>query len=245
MLLTKLHIPPPGNNIVQRSVLFEKLDSGLSRKLILVSAPAGYGKTTLISDWIKQNKIPAAWLSLDNGDNDQAVFLSYVIAGIQTIHPEFGQSALRLINSPNSPSVESVASLLINELLGIDQHFLLVLDDFHLIKSNEVLKLVTYFLEHIPGNIHIVILTRSDPALSLSRLRSQHQLVELRLSDLSFSANDIFVLFNKKLKLGLSVDEVHSLEIKTEGWIAGLQLAALSMQGSEDISGFIHGLKRR
>ncbi len=119
----------------------------------------------------------------------------------------------------------------------------MVLDDFHLINSNEVLKLVTYLLEHIPGNIHIVILTRSDPALSLSRIRSQHQLVELRLSDLSFSANDIFVLFNKKLKLGLSVDEVHSLEIKTEGWIAGLQLAAISMQGSEDISGFIHELK--
>ena len=132
---------------------------------------------------------------------------------------------------------------MINELLDINQHFLLVLDDFHLIKSNEVLKLVTYFLEHIPGNIHIVILTRSDPALSLSRIRSQHQLVELRLSDLSFSANDIFVLFNKKLKLGLSLDEVHSLEIKTEGWIAGLQLAAISMQGSEDISGFIHDLK--
>jgi LuxR family maltose regulon positive regulatory protein len=243
MLLTKIHIPPPGNNIVQRSVLCEKLDSGLSRKLILVSAPAGYGKTTLISDWIRQHKIPAAWLSLDNGDNDPTVFLSYIIAGIQTIHGEYGQNALRLINSPNSPSVESIAGLLINELLSLDQHFFLVLDDFHLINSNEVLKLVAYLLDHIPGNIHIVIMTRSDPALSLSRIRSQHQLVELRLSDLSFSANDIFVLFNKKLKLGLSLDEVHSLEIKTEGWIAGLQLAALSMQGSEDISGFIHELK--
>ena len=243
MLLTKLHIPPPGNNIIQRSVLYEKLDSGLSRKLILVSAPAGYGKTTMLSDWINQKKIPAAWLSLDNGDNDQVVFLNYVIVGIQTIQPDFGKSTLRLLNSPNSPSVESVASLLINELIGIELHILLVLDDFHLINSNEVLKLVTYLLEHISGNIHIAILTRSDPALSLSRLRSQHQLVELRLSDLSFSANDIFALFNKKLKLGLSVDEVHSLEIKTEGWIAGLQLAAISMQGSENISGFIHDLK--
>ena len=186
MLLTKLHIPPAGNNIVHRSGLFEKLNSGLSKKLILVSAPAGYGKTTLLSDWINQNKIPATWLSLDNGDNDQAVFLSYIIAGVQTFHPEFGQSALRLLNSPNPPSVESVSSLLINELLGIDQHFLLVLDDFHLINSNEVLKLVTYLLEHIPGNVHIVILTRSDPALPLSRIRSQHQLVEFRLSDLSF-----------------------------------------------------------
>ncbi len=199
MLLTKLHIPPAGNNVVHRSDLFEKLNSGLSRKLILVSAPAGYGKTTLISDWISQNKISAAWLSLDNGDNDPAVFLSYIISGIQSIHKEIGQSALRLLNSPASPSVESITSLLINEVLNINQNIVLVLDDFHMITSSEVLKLVTYVLEHIPGNIHIVILTRSDPALAVSKLRSQYQLVELRSSDLSFSANDISVLFNKKI----------------------------------------------
>jgi LuxR family maltose regulon positive regulatory protein len=243
MLLTKLHIPPAGNNIVHRSELFEKLNTGLIRKLILISAPAGYGKTTLISDWINQTKIHTAWFSIDNGDNDPAVFLSYVISGIQTINKDFGQSALRLLSSPSSSSLESIESLLINDLLSITQSFLLVLDDFHLIRSNEVLKLVTYLLEHIPGNIHLVIMTRSDPALSLSRLRSQHQLVELRSSDLSFSANDISVLFNKKLRLGLSLDDVYSLETKTEGWIAGLQLAALSMQGREDISEFIHDLK--
>jgi LuxR family maltose regulon positive regulatory protein len=243
MLLTKLHIPPAGNNIVHRSELFEKLNTGLSRKLILVSAPAGFGKTTVVSDWINQNKIPTAWFSLDNGDNDPVEFLSYIISGIQSIHKEFGQSSLKLLISPNRPSSESIVSLLINEILKINQNFLLVLDDFHLIKSNEVLKLVSYFLEHIPGNIHIVILTRSDPALSVSKLRSQHQLLELRSSDLSFSANDISVLFNKKLKLGLSIDDVYSLETKTEGWIAGLQLTAISMQGREDISEFIQDLK--
>jgi LuxR family maltose regulon positive regulatory protein len=219
------------------------LNIGLSRKLILVSAPAGFGKTTVVSDWIDQNKIPTAWFSLDNRDNDPADFLSYIISGIQSLHSAFGQSALILLNSPNRPSVESIASLLINEILSISQNFLLVLDDFHLINSNEVLKLVTYLLEHISGNIHIVILTRSDPALPLSRLRSQHQLVELRSSDLSFSANDISILFNKKLKLGLSIDDVYSLETKTEGWIAGLHLTALSMQGREDISKFIQDLK--
>jgi LuxR family transcriptional regulator, maltose regulon positive regulatory protein len=243
MLLTKLHIPPASQNIVHRPELFEKLNIGLSRKLILISAPAGFGKTTVVSDWIDQNKIPAAWFSLDNGDNDPADFLSYIISGIQSIHKAFGQGALKLLNSPNKPSGESIASLLINEILKINQNFLLVLDDFHLIKSHEVLILVTYLLEHIPGNIHIVILTRSDPALSVSRLRSQHQLVELRSSDLSFSANDISVLFNKKLKLGLSLDDVYALESKTEGWIAGLQLTALSMQGRDDISEFIQGLK--
>ncbi len=243
MLLTKLHIPSAGNNIVHRTELNEKLNAGLSRKLILVSAPAGFGKTTVVSDWIDSNKIPTAWFSLDNGDNDPAVFLSYIISGIQSLQSTFGEGALKLLNSPNKPFVESIASLLINEILSINQNFLLVLDDFHLIKSNEVLNLVSYLLEHIPVNIHIVILTRSDPSLSVSRLRSQHQLVELRSSDLSFSANDISVLFNKKLKLGLSIDDIYSLETKTEGWIAGLQLTSMSMQGREDISGFIQDLK--
>ena len=243
MLLTKLHIPSSGNNIVHRSELFEKLNSGLSRKVILVSAPAGFGKTTIISDWINQHKIPTVWFSLDNGDNDPTDFLNYIISGIQSIHKEFGKGAVRLLNSPNKPSNESIAGLLINEILNIKQNFLLVLDDFHLITSNDILKLVTYLLDHIPGNIHVVILTRSDPALSVSRLRSQHQLVELRSSDLSFSANDISVLFNKKLKLGLSIDDVYALEEKTEGWIAGLQLTALSIQGREDISEFIQDLK--
>ena len=243
MLLTKLHIPSPGNNIVHRSELFEKLSAGLSRKLILASAPAGFGKTTIISDWINQNKIPTAWLSLDNGDNDPVEFLNYVISGIQNIHSEFGQSALTLLNSPNRPSYQSITSLLINEILNINHNFLLVLDDFHLINNNEILKLVTYLLEHIPGNIHIVILTRSDPAFSVSRLRSQHQMVELRSSDLSFTANDISELFNRKLKFGLSPEDVNTLETKTEGWVAGLQLTALSMKGREDISGFIQNLK--
>lgn len=242
MLQTKLHIPATGINTVLRTELFEKLNTGLSRKLILISAPAGFGKTTLVSDWINRYRIPTAWFSLDNGDNDPVDFLSYIISGIQNIHSEFGHNAIKLINSPNKPSNESILSLLINDILNINQNFLVVFDDFHLIRSNEILNIITFLLEHIPGNTHIVMLTRSDPALSLSRLRSQHQLVELRSSDLSFSANDISVLFNKKLKLGLSIEDVYSLETKTEGWIAGLQLTALSMQGREDISAFIQDL---
>jgi LuxR family maltose regulon positive regulatory protein len=142
MLLTKLHIPPSGINIVHRSELCDKLNTGLSRKLILISAPAGFGKTTIVSDWIDQYKIPTAWFSIDNGDNDPVNFLSYIISGIQSIHKEFGQGALNLLNSPNRPSVESIASLLINEILNINKNFLLVLDDFHLIKNTEVSKLV-------------------------------------------------------------------------------------------------------
>jgi LuxR family maltose regulon positive regulatory protein len=243
VLLTKLHIPPAGDNIVHRPELHEKLNIGLGRKLIIISAPAGFGKTSLLSDWIHQQKIPTAWFSLDNGDNDPVEFLSYIISGIQGIHAAFGQSALNLLKSPNKPGPESITGLLINDILKINSDFLLVLDDFHLISNNETLKLVAFLLERIPGNIHIVILTRSDPALPIARLRSQNQLVELRSSDLSFSVNDISDLFNKKLKLKLSIDDVYSLETITEGWIAGLQLTALSMRGREDISGFIHDLK--
>jgi LuxR family transcriptional regulator, maltose regulon positive regulatory protein len=242
VLLTKLHIPPVGDNIVHRPELHEKLNRGLSRKLIVISAPAGFGKTALLSDWINQHKIPTAWFSLDKGDNDPVEFLSYIISGIQSIHAAFGQIALKLIKSPNEPNPVSITGLLINDILKINQDFLLVLDDFHLISNHEIIKLVAFLLERIPDNIHIVISTRSDPTLPVARLRSQNQLVELRSSDLSFSANEISDLF-KKLKLKLSIDDVYSLETITEGWIAGLQLSALSMQGREDISGFIHDLK--
>ena len=239
MLLTKIHIPSPGTNLIHRSLLFDKLDDGLNRKLILVSAPAGFGKTTLISDWISQHKIPAAWVSLDKGDNDPVGFVSYIISGIQGIDKEFGLSALKLLKSSNKSSAESIIGLLINDILNINQNFLLVLDDFHLINNSEIQEMVSYLLENIPQKIHIVISTRSDPTLNLARLRSQNQLIELRSSELSFSTNDIYVLFNSKFKFGLSVQDISVLKAKTEGWIAGLQLAALSMQGYENKSGFI------
>jgi len=239
MLLTKLHIPSTSEDIVHRAGLFERLNDGLNRKLILISAPAGFGKTTIISDWIHNRRIPTAWFSLDKGDNDPAVFFSYTISGIQNIRKEFGQSALELLKSPKEPNSESITSLLINDILSINQDFLLVFDDFHLISNNEIFVVVTYLLEHIPENIHIVISSRSDPNLPIAKLRSQDQLVELRSDDLSFSANDISILFNKKFKIKLSPEDIYSLETKTEGWIAGLQLAALSMQGSEDTSAFI------
>lgn len=243
MLLTKLHIPAAGDNIVHRPELHEKLNLGLSRKLIVISAPAGFGKTTLLSDWIHQHKIPTAWFSLDKGDNDPVEFLSYIISGIQGIHAAFGQNALQLLRSPNEPGPESITGLLINDILGINHDFILVLDDFHLISNNEIMRIVAFLLERIPENIHLAILTRSDPTLPIAKLRSQNQLVELRSSDLSFSANEISDLFNRKLKLRLSADDAYSLETITEGWIAGLQLTALSIKGREDISGFIHDLK--
>jgi LuxR family transcriptional regulator, maltose regulon positive regulatory protein len=243
MLLTKLHIPSTGNNLVQRPMLYEKLNQGMSCKLILISAQAGFGKTTLLCDWIKEQQILTAWYSLDKGDNDPVEFLTYIISAIQNIQKDFGQSALNLLHSPNKPSNPSITGLLINEILQIKQNFLLVLDDFHLITNNEIIELLSYFIEHIPDNIHIAILTRSDPSLPIARLRSQHHVLELRSADLSFSANDISALFNKKLKLNLSIEDIYSLETKTEGWIAGLQLTALSMQGRDNLSEFIQFLK--
>ncbi len=239
MLLTKLHTPSTGKNFVHRPHLYEKLNEGLNRKLILVSAPAGFGKTSLISDWISQHKIAKAWISLDKGDNDPVGFVSYLVTGIQGIHKEFGHAALDLLKSPNKSTTESIASLLINDLAEIDKDILLVLDDFHLISNSEIMLFLSFFLEHIPENIHLVISTRSDPVLPMARLRSQNQLIEFRSRELSFSAKDISILFNKKLKIKLSEEDIYALETKTEGWIAGLQLAALSMQGTEEAASFI------
>lgn len=155
MLLTKLHTPSAGKNTVARLDLYEKLNEGLKRKLILVSAPAGFGKTTLISDWVHQQKIPAAWFSLDKGDNDPVVFLSYIISGIQGINESFGQSAFDLLQSLNKPNTESIAALLINDILNIKQNFLLVIDDFHFINSREILELTTCLKSNTNGQIYV------------------------------------------------------------------------------------------
>ncbi len=239
MLVTKLHIPLSSPNLVHRTTLFDKLNQGLNRKLIFLSAPAGFGKTTALSDWIAINKIPTAWYSIDNRDNDPAEFLNYIIAAIQSIKSDFGLTSLELLVAPQKPNIETIAGLIINDTLKIDNDFLVVFDDFHLIKSSEVISIIKFFIEHSPPQMHLVISTRSDPPLPMARLRSQNQLTEIRSPDLSFSSNDISIFFNKKLRLGLSLDDIYSLESKTEGWIAGLQLVALSMQGRNDLSEFI------
>lgn len=243
MLLTKLHISPPGTQTVHRQELFEKLNAGLKTKLILVSAPAGFGKTTLASDWVIQQNIPAAWYSIDNNDNDAATFLTYMVTAIQGLHPEFGENVLKLLHSPKQINPESIVQLLINEIISFPEHFILVLDDFHVINSREVLNLFTYFIGHIPHNIHLLILTRADPPLPVAKLRSQHQLVEIRSAALSFSAHEIHLLFNRMLKLNLSLADVQTLAYKTEGWIAGLQLIALSLRGQEDNAAFVQNFK--
>jgi len=226
---------------VLRPRLIERLNEGLSAgcKLSLISASAGFGKTTLVSEWIAAGSRPATWLSLDEGDNDPTRFLSYTIVALQTIKAEIGSGLLGLLQSPQQPSVESILTTLVNEITTIPDNFILVLDDYHVIDSKPVDEALTFLLEHQPPQMHLVIATREDPHLPLSRLRARSQLTELRAADLRFTPPEAADFLNQVMGLNLSEEDITALETRTEGWIAGLQLAALSMQGHQDTSSFI------
>ena len=182
---------------------------------------------------------PVAWLSLDEGDNDLSRFLSYLIAAFQTIQAEIGAGLLGALQSPQPPPSEAVLTALLNEITTIPDQFILVLDDYHVIDSQSVDNALAYLLEHLPPRMHLVISTREDPDLPLARLRARGQLTELRADDLRFTPSEAAEFLNQVMGLNLSEEEVAALESRTEGWIAGLQLAAISMQGLEDASGFI------
>jgi LuxR family transcriptional regulator, maltose regulon positive regulatory protein len=241
ILATKLYVPPPRPKIVSRLSLFNKLNDSLStgRKLTLISAPAGFGKTTLLSEWVAGCGRPVAWFSLDDGDNDPTRFLIYLIAALQTIAPKIGDKLLGVLQAPQPPPPESILTALLNEITAVPDHFILVMDDYHLAASKEVDIAVTFLLEHLPPQMHLVITTREDPNLPLARLRVRGQLTELRAADLRFTSSEAAEFLKQVMGLTLSTEDVLILEARTEGWIAGLQLAALSMQGQEDIPGFI------
>ena len=243
-LRTKLCLPPLRSEWITRSRLVKRLDEGFERKLTLISAPAGFGKTTLLVNWVHTHKIPAAWFSVDKGDNDPLHFLSYVILGLQSLEARTGKAALTMLQSPQPPPIESVLITLINDVIRISTDLALIFDDYHLIDTKPIHDLMAFLLENMPEQTHMIIATRSDPPLPLlARLRSQNQLTELRAADLSFTADETTDLFNKSLNLQLSAQDIHLLETRTEGWIAGLQLAALSLQGRKDPSDFIKGFK--
>jgi LuxR family maltose regulon positive regulatory protein len=221
--------------------LNERLNEGLlaSRKLTLISAPAGFGKSTLVSEWIASCGCPVAWLSLDDGDNDLTRFLVYFIAALQTITPTIGEGVLGPLQSPQTPSMESILSTLINEISTVSDIFIFVFDDYHSIDSEPVDKALAFLIEHLPEQMHLVITTREDPHLPLARLRARSQLTEVRAVDLRFTPAETSEFLNRVMGLTLSAEDIAALETRTEGWIAGLQLAALSMQVNEDVSGFI------
>ncbi|HSM26079.1 MAG TPA: LuxR C-terminal-related transcriptional regulator [Anaerolineaceae bacterium] len=245
VLTTKLFIPPSRYNVVLRQHLIELLNHGLcrnkdqNRKLTLISAPAGFGKTTLVGEWIRQCETPAAWLSLDDGENDLNSFLIYLVAALQTIDKNLGESVLGMLESPQKPSSTLILTALLNEITTHTDDFILVLDDYHVIDSKPVDHAVTFLLDHLPPQMHLVIATREDPHLPLARLRAKGQLTELRSANLRFTPEEADEFLNRILGLDLSEEDIAALEARTEGWIAGLQLAAISMQGHQDTTRFI------
>src|SRR5919202_7026305 len=239
ILTTELYVPSVPPRAVPRHRLFEQLDEGLHRKLTLISAPAGFGKTTLLSAWVAGCDRQVAWLSLDDADNDPTRFLIYLIAAVRTIAPTFGEAVLASIQSPQPAPTQSTLTALLNEITSLPGNFVRVLDDYHVIDARPIDDALTFLLEHLPSQMRVVIATREDPQAPLARLRGRGELSELRVTDLRFSPSEAAEFLNEAMGLNLSAEGIAILEARTEGWIAGLQLAALSLQGHPDSTGFI------
>jgi LuxR family maltose regulon positive regulatory protein len=285
LLRTKLYMPPLRTGFVRRPRLIERLNAGLSlgHKLTLISAPAGFGKTTLLCEWISpvmSSQQPAtndreararrmqhavrnaqsgdqasphipcsslptpsfSWLSLDKGDNDPTRFVTYLVAALQTVQQDIGESLLSRQRAPQAPSLRESLAAVINEVSALADRLVLVLDDYQTIKAKSIHDAVAFFLDRLPGNVHLVITTRSDPVLPLARLRGRGQLTELRQADLRFTSEEVSAFLSQTMGLALSPDQVVAVASRTEGWIAGLQMAAISMQGRRDLTGFIQEL---
>ena len=239
LLATKLYIPEPRPGMIRRTRLIERLNAGIQHKVSLISAPAGFGKTTLLSEWVFHSQFSVAWVSMDNNDNDPVYFIKYIIAALQRIFPNAGETALTLLHSQQRPPFEAIIINLIQEIESISDDFVLIFDDFHFIDTSAIHQLVKFLIDRMPLQMHLVIATRVDPGIPLARLRVRNQLNEFRVSDLCFTMEETELFFNQMMKLGLSHQDLAILESRTEGWGAGLQLAALSMQGRSDIHGFI------
>jgi LuxR family maltose regulon positive regulatory protein len=240
LLATKLHVPRPRPRLVPRIRLVERLQQGLARPLTLVSAPAGFGKTTLLAQWFAQSRMAVAWLSLEVEDNDPTRFLSYLIAALQTLDTQVGAIALAMLRTPQPPSLEAVLAVLTNDLSERDGgDVVLVLDDYHTITAESIQRGMSFLLRHLPPQLHLVLATRADPPLPLARLRARGLLTEVRTADLRFGAAEAGTFLQTMMGLDLDASAIATIESRTEGWIAGLQLAALSLQGRTDISGFL------
>lgn len=252
LLSTKFYIPPPRPELVPRPRLIHRLDEVLRRRLTLISAPAGFGKTTLLSEWADGLRaqgagtdptyVGVAWLSLDANDNQPERFLAYLISALKQLDgldPTFGESALGMLGSPQAPPSETILTSLINDFQQVPADVALILDDYHAIEETAVDSRLAFLLENLPSNLHVVIASRVDPSLPLPRLRARGEVTEVRAADLRFTTSEAAEFLNRVMGLELTSEEIVALENRTEGWIAGLQLAALSMQGREDIHGFI------
>jgi LuxR family maltose regulon positive regulatory protein len=243
LLSTKLRPSQARPNLVVRPRLTVRLEREAGRKLTLISAPAGFGKTTLLVEWLKEREDgdrSVAWVSLDEGDSDPVRFLSYLVSALRrTVREGFGEGVLAALRSPGPPRMEAELGALINELVDLSGEIDVILDDYHVIESEEVHGVVSFLLEHLPPNLHLVVSTRIDPPLPLVRLRARNQMTELDAADLTFTPEEAASFLNTVMGLDLSAEDVAVLEVHTEGWIAGLQLAALSMRHHKDVSSFI------
>jgi LuxR family maltose regulon positive regulatory protein len=246
LLTTKLYIPPLRPGLVSRPRLVAFLNKGIRAgcKLTLISAPAGFGKTTLLSEWAQAAPMRVAWVLLDEGDNDPARFWRYVIAALEIVQAGVGENALAMLRAPGlrSPSPEPALAVLINEIAALPDRVSLVLDDYHLIAAGPVHDALTFFLDHLPDNLHLVIATRADPPLPIARLRGRGQLIELRQAHLCFTRDEAAAFLSQLIHVPLSAGEIATLTSRTEGWAAGLQMAAASLQGRDmaHVSAFIH-----
>src|SRR5580700_2566734 len=247
LLETKFYVPRSRRDLVPRPRLAERLDRGTALKLVLVSAPAGFGKTTLLTEWLAAgpagpaDERRAAWLSLDRADNDPASFWTYVVAALRTAAPGVGESALALLQAPQPPPIETVLTALLNDLGALAGDIVLVLDDYHVVDASDVQDGMAFLLDHLSPWLHVVIASRADPALPLARWRARGELAEIRAAELRFTPDEAAAYLNEMMGLQLTARDVAALEGRTEGWIAALQLAALSMQGRDDVAGFIAG----
>ncbi|HLJ34264.1 MAG TPA: hypothetical protein VKU38_11455, partial [Ktedonobacteraceae bacterium] len=242
LLVTKLALPPVRADLVPRPRLTNQLQPGIQRPFTLIAAPAGFGKTTLLSTWLQSTPASVAWVSLESGDDDLARFWSYAFTALERVHPGSGELALALLRDSHSqqlPPIETVLTIWINGLVALQNEVVLVLDDYHLITTQPIHRSVTFLLDHLPLQLHLVIATRADPPLPLARLRTRGHLTEIRAADLRFTTEETATFLTRTPGLELSGEDIIALEARTEGWIAGLQLAALSLQGCKDTPGFL------
>jgi len=242
LLATKLHIPRPQRSMVPRERLLAQLDDACTHPLTLIAAPPGFGKTALLSDWLSRGVAPrAAWVSLDPGDNDPARFWAYVMAALETLRPGVGASTLALLNSPEFGSLETILTALINTMSTGARVCTLVLDDYHHIENPLIDKALAFLINHAPEQLRLIVSTRADPALPLAGWRARGTLAEIRAADLRFTPEETAHFLGDNTGLTLSREELTAIESRTEGWIAGLQLAAMALRGqrAERVPGFV------
>jgi LuxR family maltose regulon positive regulatory protein len=241
LLATKLHLPRPRPGLVSRPRLLERLHAGMRQQVVLVCTPAGFGKTTLLADWAQGRQRPVAWLSLDEADNDPVRFWRHVAAALDGVVPGVAGRVGALLQGPQSASFEAAVAALVNQLAGVADEVVLVLDDYHLVRAPQVHRSFGFLLEHLPACLRLVLASRADPPLGLARLRAGGQLAELRAAELRFTVEEAAQLLRAALGPGLPETAVAALGDRTEGWVAGLQLAALSLRGHPDIAAFVRG----